>query len=211
VSHIERNWKFVEQYHQESEILDRTRRLSLELGVQPVSTAVAAELGLLSLLTKARHICEIGTGVGVSGLALLATNPEAHLTTIDIESEHLRAAREQFTEAGIASSRLRVISGDALTVLPRLNVSSYDLVLVDADPLNMLEYVEHALRMLRPGGLVLVPRALWNGSVSDPAARDAITEDFRTLLNEMASSDAVHAVLNPSGDGLLVVAKLGTT
>lgn len=211
MSHIERNWKFAEQFHEESASLDRARRLSLELGVEPVSRAVAAELSLISLLTRAQHICEIGTGVGVSGLALLATNPEAHLTTIDIESEHLRAAREQFTEAGIASARVRAISGDALTVLPRLNVSSYDLVLVDADPLNMLEYVEHALRLLRPGGVVVVPRALWNGSVSDPAARDAITEDFRTVLDEMASSEAVHAVLNPSGDGLLVVAKRDAT
>lgn len=211
MSHIERNWKFVEQYHQESPALDRARRLSLELGVEPVSSAVAAELGLISLLTKAKHICEIGTGVGVSGLAMLATNPQAHLTTIDIESEHLHAAREQFTEAGITPARFRAISGDALTVLPRLNVNSYDIVLVDADPLNMLEYVEHALRLLRPGGIVFIPRALWNGTVSDPAARDAITEDFRTLLNEMASSDAVHVVLNPAGDGLLVVTKLGAT
>lgn len=211
MSHIERNWKFVEQYHQESAALERARHLSHELGVEPVSSAVAAELGLLSSLSNARQICEIGTGVGVSGLAMLMTNPQAHLTTIDIESEHLHAAREQFTEAGIAAARVRAISGDALTVLPRLNVNSYDIVLVDADPMNMLEYVEHALRLLRPGGLVLIPRALWNGNVSDPAVRDAITQDFRTLLDEMSSSDAVHAVLTPAGDGLLVVTKLGVT
>lgn len=208
MSQIERNWQFVEQYHTESEAVTQARRLSLELGVEPVTSAVAAQLTLLAMLSRARQICEIGSGVGVSGIALLAQNNNADLTTIDIESEHLRAAKENFAAAGIASPRIRTIAGDALQVLPRMNLNSYDIALIDADPLNMLEYVEHSLKIVRPGGLIIVPHALWHGKVADPVERDAITTDFRTLLNEIATSTAVTSVLSPVGDGLLTITKL---
>lgn len=211
MSYLERNWQYVEQFHAQSESEIAARKLSAELGVEPVSAAIAAQLGLITMLTNAQQILEIGTGVGVSSLALLSLNDEADLTTIDIESEHLRAAKEQFTLARIASGRIRAISGDALNVLPRMNLNSYDISLIDADPLNMLEYVEFSLKIVRPGGMIIVPHALWNGTVSDPAARGAITEDFRTLLNEIAQSDAVDSLLSPVGDGLLLITKRKTT
>lgn len=208
MSQLERNWQYVEQYHADSETTQDARKLSLELGVEPVSSAIAAQLAMLAMLSRARQICEIGTGVGVSGLALLSLNDEADLTTIDIESEHLRAAKENFARAGVSSARVRTIAGDALNVLPRMNLNSYDVVLVDADPVSMLEYVEFGLKIVRPGGLILVPHALWNGRVAEPAARDDVTADFRTLLHEMATSPAVSSTLSPVGDGLLTITKL---
>lgn len=208
MSHLERNWQFVEQYHAETDAAQRARKLSLELGVEPVSSALAAQLALLTKLSRARQICEVGTGVGVSGLAMLSLNDEADLTTIDIESEYLRAAKENFSAAGIASARVRTIAGDALAVLPRMNLNSYDVVLVDADPVSMLEYVEYGLKIVRPGGLILIPHALWHGKVAEPAVRDDITADFRTLLHEIATSPAVSSTLSPVGDGLLAITKL---
>lgn len=207
MSQIERDFQFVEHFPPQSDTEQRVRKISLELGVEPVSRATAAHLTQFASLTRARQICEIGTGVGVSGIALLALNDEADLTTIDIESEHLKAAKENFAAAGIALPRIRTISGDALLVLPRMNLNSYDLVLVDADPASMLEYVEHALKIVRPGGLICVPHALWQGHVSDPTSRDAITTDFRTLLDEIATSAAVSSTLSPVGDGLLTIVK----
>lgn len=207
MTQIERNWQYVEQFPAQSDAVQRARKLSLELGVEPVSAATAAHLAQLSQLTRARQICEIGTGVGVSGIALLSLNDEADLTTIDIESEHLKAAKENYAAAGIAIPRIRTIAGDALLVLPRMNLNSYDLVLVDADPASMLEYVEHALKIVRPGGVIAVPHALWQGKVADPTARDTITTDFRTLLEEIATSAAVSSTLSPVGDGLLSIVK----
>ncbi|MFC7765629.1 O-methyltransferase [Leucobacter soli] len=100
MSRLERNWQYAEQYPTETDAMVRARRLSLELGIEPVSRSVAAQLGGLVAATGARTICEIGTGVGVSGLALLRYAPEATLTSIEIESEHLRQARTVFSEAG---------------------------------------------------------------------------------------------------------------
>ena len=89
-----------------------------------------------------------------------------------------------------------------------MNDGAYDLVLVDADPESVLDYVEHALRIARRGGLVLVARALWKGRVADPAQRDGTVADYRALLATINESTAVQASLSVSGDGLLQVVKL---
>lgn len=211
MTQIERNWQFVENYHEEPEAMVRARQHSLELGVESVSSATAAQLAQLAQLTRARQICEVGTGVGVSGIALLSRNDECDLTTIDIESEYLASARESFTDAGVASARIRAISDDALRVLPKMNLNSYDIVHLDASPTDILELVEHALKIVRPGGLIVVSHALQNGDVSNPSNRDQVTADFRTLLNEIATSPAVSSTLSSVGDGLLTITKLELT
>lgn len=208
MSRLERNWQYAEQYPTESETQVRARRLSLEIGIEPVSRAIAAQLSGLAAATGARAICEVGTGVAVSGLSLLRCVPEATLTSIEIEPELLRQARTLFTEAGVPSAQLRLIEGDALQVLPRLNLGSYDLVLIDADPTHLLDYFEHALQIVRPGGTVLVPHALAGGRVTDPAARDEVTQNMRDLLTTVGESPAIAPVLSPAGDGLLMLTRL---
>ena len=86
-----------------------------------------------------------------------------------------------------------------------MNENSYDIVFVDADPGSVIEYVEHGLRLARPGGLVLVAHALWHGRVANPAARDATTTGFRTLLTEVSTSPAVISSLSTAGDGCSLV------
>ena len=152
-----------------------------------------------------QHSIEIGTGVGVSGLWFFAGAPTALLTTIDIEAEHQQAARKNFADAGVPGNRVRLITGRALDVLPRMNESPYDIVLIDADPAKVIEYAEHGLRLVRPGGTVLVTHALWQGRVADPTKRDETTVGYRTLLKEIAGSDAVISSLSPLGDGLLQI------
>lgn len=208
MSKLERNWQYAEQYPGETDAQVRARRLSLELGIEPVSRSIAAQLSGLTALSRARAICEVGTGVGVSGLSLLRHTNEATLTSIEIEPEHLKEARTMFAEAGIAASRLRLIEGDALHVLPRLNLGSYDLVLLDANPSQLLDYFEHALGIVRPGGCVVVPGAFSHGRVPDPAARDEATQAMRDLLALVSESPAIASVLSPAGDGVLTLVRL---
>ena len=107
---------------------------------------------LLAAAAGAKAVVEIGTGAGVGSVYLLrGMRPDGVLTTIDVEPEHHRAARETFAEAGIASNRVRLISGRALDVLPRLTDGAYDLVFCDADKKEYAGYLEQALRLLRPG------------------------------------------------------------
>lgn len=209
MSKLERNWQYAEQFPVETESQVRARRLSLELGIEPVSRSVAAHLSSLAVLTGAQSICEIGTGVGVSGLALLRHSPDATLTTLDVEAEYQRQAKAMFAEASIPAARTRLITGDAAQVLPRMNLGSYDLVLIDANPEALLEYLERALTIVRLGGTIVIPNALWRGRVPDPAARDGLTADFRALLSAVVDSPAILPVLSPAGDGLLTLTRIG--
>ena len=202
------SWKYAEEFVAERPEIAAARVHSSELGVEPVSPAVGAQLALLAAATGAKNIIEVGTGVGVSGLWILTGSPSALLTTIDSEIDHQQVARSIFTEAGIQANRVRQIGGKAAEVLPRMNESSYDLVFIDADPQSVIEYVEHGLRLVRPGGVVAVAHALWHDRVADPAQRDATVAGFRSLLKEISQSEAVISSLIPVGDGLLQLTKL---
>jgi predicted O-methyltransferase YrrM len=165
---------------------------------------------VLAAALGARAVVEVGTGAGVSGLYLLAGMPEdGVLTTIDVEAEHQRAAREAYAEAGIRPNRTRAITGRALDVLPRLTDGAYDLVLLDADKRDFDAYLEQALRLLRPGGVLAVDNALWHDKVADPAQRDESTTAIRELGKRVRDDERLLPALLPSGDGLLVAVKRG--
>jgi len=208
VSRLERNWQYAEQYPTETDPQVHARRLSLELGIEPVSRAIAAQLSGLVAMSDARAICEIGTGVGVSGLALLRYAEAATLTSIEIEAEHLRQAKKVFAEAGVANARLRFIEGDAGQVLPRLNTEAYDVVLIDADAAHLLDHFESALQIVRVGGTIAIPNAFGQGRVTEPAARDTRTQNLRDLLATVGESEGIAPVLSPAGDGLLMITRL---
>ena len=197
------SWKFAEEFVVERPDIAAVRMHSLELGVDPVSPSVGAQLAVIAAASRATSIMEIGTGVGVSGLWLMSGAPEAILTSIDSELDYQSVARKGFADAGIPANRIRLIAGRAAEVLPRMNESSYDIVFIDADPASVLENVEHGLRMVKVGGTVLVAHALWRGRVADPAQRDDTVAGFRVLLGEIAASPAVISALSPAGDGLL--------
>jgi len=209
VSERDLNWKYVDESVVETDAVVRARQQSIELGIDPVSPAVGAQLAVIAAAARAESIIEIGTGVGVSGLWMLQSARGALLTSIDTENEYLQAARENFADAGIAAARVRLIAGRASEVLPRMNENSYDLVVIDADPALVIEYVEHGLRLAKPNGSVLVARALWRGRVADPARRDEQATAYRALISELAASPAVATAVSPAGEGLLQIVKLG--
>jgi len=207
VADKELSWRYAEDFDDEQPAVRAARRHALELGIDPVSPGTGAQLAVLAAASSTHSILEIGTGTGVSGLWLLAGAPEATLTSIDREFEHQQLARAAFADADVPANRIRLITGRAAEVLPRMNDGAYDLVLVDGDPAELIDNVEHALRIVRRGGLVLVAHALWRGRVADPAQRDETVADFRALLTTISESTAVTAALSTSGDGLLQIVK----
>ena len=208
MSDKELNWKFSEELVVEPEAIAKARQQSLELGIEPISPAVGAQIALITAASSARTMVEVGTGVGVSGLWLMHGAPDATLTSIDSDLDYQQHAKANFADGNTPANRVRLITGKALDVLPRMNENSYDIVFIDADPASVIEYVEHGLRLARSGGTVLVARALWRGRVSDPAQRDDVAAGFRSLLRETAASPAVIASLSIVGEGLLQLTKL---
>jgi predicted O-methyltransferase YrrM len=202
------SWVYCEEFVDDDEVLLRARERAGQLGCTPVPPGTGAALSVLAAAVGARAVVEIGTGAGVSSLYLLRGMPEdGVLTTIDLEVEHQRAAKEAFAEHGARSARTRTISGRALDVLPRLTDGAYDLVLVDADKENAAAYVEQAIRLLRAGGVLAVAGALWHDRVADPARRDETTTTVRELGRSVRTDERLLPALLPSGDGLLVAVK----
>ncbi len=202
------SWIYAEEYVAEDEVLAAARSRAAAVGVSPIGSGGGAALGFLASVIDARAVVEVGTGTGVSGLWLLrGMRSDGVLTTVDIEAENQRLAKQAFTEAGIAPQRVRTISGNALDVLTRLTDGHYDIVFVDADKQEYGDYLTEALRLLRPGGVVAFDNALWHGQVADPAQRDADTTAIRELGRTIAAHDELVPVLLPVGDGLLLAKK----
>jgi len=202
------SWAYSEEFLPEDDVLLRARERAGQLGCVPVLPGAGAALTVLAAATRARAVVEIGTGAGVGSLYLLRGMPDdGVLTTIDVEVEHQRAAKEAFAEAGVKSTRTRTISGRALDVLPRLTDGGYDLVFVDADKESTPLYVEQAVRLLRPGGVLAVDNALRHDRVADPARRDEVTTVIREAGRQVRDDDRLIPALLPSGDGLLVAVR----
>lgn len=202
------SWAYSEEFLPEDDVLLRARERAGQLGCVPVMPGSGAALTVLAAATRARAVVEIGTGAGVGSLYLLRGMPDdGVLTTIDVEVEHQRAAKEAFAEAGIRPTRTRTISGRALDVLPRLTDGGYDLVFVDADKESTPLYVEQAVRLLRPGGVLAVDNALWHDRVADPARRDEVTTVIREAGRQVRDDERLIPALLPSGDGLLVAVR----
>jgi predicted O-methyltransferase YrrM len=202
------NWEYCEDFVPEDDVLVAARETAEELGCVPVLPGAGAVLRFAARVLGARAVVEIGTGTGVAATYLLrGMDPAGVLTSIDIEPEHHRAARATFSAAGFSPDRVRLIAGAALSVLPRLADGAYDLVLVDAVKSEYPAYVEHAVRLLRPGGLLAVDNALWHSRVPDPAQRDHNTTAIRETLREARVRDDLVVALVPSGDGLLLAVR----
>jgi predicted O-methyltransferase YrrM len=202
------SWSYSEAYVAEDDVLASARARAEEVGVVAIGSGAGAALRFLASVLDARAVVEVGTGTGVSGLWLLrGMRADGVLTTVDIEAEHQRLARQSFTEAGIPSQRARTISGAALDVLPRLTDGHYDIVFCDGDKREYSAYLQEALRLLRPGGVVAFDNALWHDRVADPARRDEETVAIRELGREVAAHDELVPVLLPVGDGLLLAKK----
>ena len=202
------SWAYSEEFVEENDVIQAARLRGEELGCTPVLPGVGAALRLLAAAANAKAVVEVGTGAGVSGLWLLSgMPPDSILTTIDVEAEHQRAAKQAYAAAGVPPQRTRVITGRALDVLPRLTDAAYDMVVIDGEKTEYPLYVEQALRLLRSGGVLALDNMLWHDKVADPATRDETTTILRDLGKTLRDSDALLPALLPVGDGLMAAVK----
>ncbi len=200
---------YVDDFLPEDEPLLAARRNAAEVGgAAPVGPVTGAILRFAASALGARSVVEVGTGCGTSGLWLLrGMRPGGVLTSVDVEPEHQRLARSVFLDAGFPAGRYRLISGRALEVLPRLADGAYDLVFCDADQHEYPEYLVAALRLLRPGGVVIFDNALSRDRVADLACRDPDAVAVRELCDQVRVDERLVPLLLPVGDGLLAAVK----
>lgn len=187
-----------------------------------ISPEQGAFMRLLIEMLGATRAIEIGTFTGYSALCVASALPaHGRLICCEANPDFARIARQWWEKAGL-SDRIDLRLGPALQTLDDLlaedrqrpaarstppNAGGFDFVFIDADKPNYGAYVERALRLLRPGGLLAVDNALWSGRVADPAADDPDTRAIRTVNKAIAHDPRVTTSLVPIGDGLLLACR----
>jgi predicted O-methyltransferase YrrM len=159
---------------------------------------------------SARSVVSIGSGGGVAGLWLLrGMRPDGVLTALDGDPEQLRLARSAFTEAGIPSTRTRLIFGTPGEVLPRLSPGAYDLVSCAGPPREYSAHLPALLELVRTGGTLTCHGLLAGGRIADRTARDPQTVAWRELARTLREDESLLSAVLPVGAGLLVATKRG--
>jgi predicted O-methyltransferase YrrM len=197
----------------EHPVLRRLREETSELpnaGMQ-IAPEQGQFMALLSKLTGARKVLEIGTFTGYSALTMaLALPPSGRIVACDVSREWTAIAQRYWAEAGVASRidlRLAPALETTAALLDEGEALTFDFAFIDADKERYADYYEAALQLLRPGGLITVDNSLWNGRVADPAARDADTLAIRAFNERLRDDLRIDLSLVPIGDGLTLARK----
>jgi len=193
----------------EDDVLARVRERHVSLGFPSIH--VSAEQGrLLQVLVRAvgaTRVLEVGSLAGYSGVWLArALPPEGSLLTIERDPARAAAARAAFAEAGI-TVRAQVVEGEALAVLSDLD-GPFDAIFLDADKAPMPAYFQHALRLLRRGGILIADNAFFHGTVADPDDHSPDAQGMREFNRLAAGDPRLVSALVPMRDGVVVAVKV---
>jgi predicted O-methyltransferase YrrM len=191
------DWLHSQSFIPEDTHLANAREKSSELGLNPIGQGVGALLKFLASTIDASNVVEIGTGTGVSGLWLFrGMNSAGVLTSIDSDQERQRAAKEIFSDAGIATNKIRLIAGRAIEVVGKLTDNAYDLMFINGDKLEYETLFEQSLRLLRPGGLLVFHNILGDSNAAD-------NEAVRIVSEKIKDDSRLVSVMIPSGSGMI--------
>jgi predicted O-methyltransferase YrrM len=151
--------------------------------------AVSAQQGkflcLLAGAIQARRILEVGTLGGFSTIWLArGAGPQGRVVTLEYEPKHAEVARANLQRAGVAD-RVEVVVGAALDTLPTLTGAPFDLVFIDADKENYAAYLQWAVRLARPGSVIVLDNVIREGRILDPDSGDARVRATRQTLQLM--------------------------
>lgn len=166
-------------------------------------------LELFSKMLKPKNILEIGTYTGYSALCLAkGLQPEGKITTIDINTELEIMVRDFFEKSGFAP-QIRYLIGNALDIIPQLD-ESFDMVFIDADKINYINYYQMIVDKVKSGGIILADNVLWSGKVLVQEG-EKISKETQAILdfNQMVQEDKrVENVIFPIRDGIMMARKL---
>jgi predicted O-methyltransferase YrrM len=161
-------------------------------------------LGSLVRMLRARRVLELGTFTGYSSISMaLALPPGGRVITCDVDEETNAIARRYAEEAGVAG-RIEYRLGPALETIAQLD-APFELVFVDADKPNYVNYYEATLPLLADGGLMVFDNTLWSGQVADESDQSESTKAIRALNDHVLADPRVHNVLLTVRDGMNLV------
>lgn len=197
----------------ETPLLERLRKETAQMS--NARWQIAPEQGqfmaLLVQLIGAKRIIEVGTFTGYSALCMAQAMGEAgRLICCDIPGDYNAIAERYWREAGLAG-RIEQRLAPALETLAALEAQGqagrFDMIFIDADKANYPAYLEHALRLVRQGGLVLFDNSLWSGRVLEENPQSADTRAIQALNLALRDDQRIDLSLLPLGDGLTLCRK----
>ena len=202
----------VEQYAEEHsspppELFARLAAETHEKSESPQMMVGRIEGNFLALLVRtlrARRVLELGTFTGYSSIAMARALPaDGRLITCDVNEETTEIARRYAQEAGVAD-RIDYRLGPALETVGGFD-GEFDLVFIDADKVNYVNYYEATLPLLAANGLMVVDNTLWSGRVADPQEDDESVRAIRELNDHVRDDPRVDNVLLTVRDGMNLV------
>ena len=174
-----------------------------------IGPAQACLLQVLLRAAGAREVVEVGTLAGYSAIVMARALPaDGRVRTIELDPRHAAFARAQAARSDVAG-RVEVLEGAGADVLAGIADESCDALFVDADKAGYPTYLREGLRILRPGGLVLVDNAFAFGRLLDEGCADEDVAAVRAFNDELARTPGLQAVIVPLGDGTWVGVKRG--
>ena len=164
-------------------------------------------LQLVTQLSNARQIVEIGTFTGYSAIAMAEVLPEnGRILTIERNPDHAKIAQE-FFDRSTSGTKITLCLGEAREILKSLPEAETDLVFIDADKQNYTAYYRESMRMLRNNGLILADNALWYGRIFDPQDDESrAMADFNEMVNADKRAEKLFLTIR---DGIYVIRKRG--
>lgn len=195
----------------EPELLQQLTRETYQKILQPIMLSGPYQGRVLSMISKLKQpktILELGTFTGYATLCLAeGLQKDGEIHTIDINEELVDFQRKYFDKS-VYGDQIFQHLGDALEIIPKLN-KTFDLIFIDADKPNYVNYFNLIIDKLNSGGIILSDNVLWHGKVVEPLdPKDASTKavlDYNTLLKE---DPRIETVLLPIRDGLTISRKL---
>ena len=192
-------WDKVDRYIADSIVqpdaaLDAALKASDGAGLPAISVSPnhGKLLWILARLVNAKRILEIGTLGGYSAIGMARALPaDGRLITLEAVEKHAKIARANLARAGLGEI-VDVRVGEALSTLPSLQ-GPFDLSFIDADKQNNAEYFRWALKLSRPGSLIVVDNVVRDGKVIDSRSRDASVQGVRRLNELIAAEKRVSA------------------
>lgn len=193
-------------FAREDDLLRELRDDAARAGLPQISVPpeTARLLQVLLRAIGATSVLEVGTLGGYSAIWMArAMGKNGRILSLEIEPAHAAFARRYIERAGLAEA-VEVRVGPALQMLPALDGQKFDAVFLDADKEPLPTYLDWALRLLRPGGLVIADNTLRGGRVADPSADDAQLRGIREFNRKLAADPRVTGIVIPIGDGVAV-------
>lgn len=185
---------------------EETQRL-MEAPQMMVGPLEGAFLKMMTQLVQATSVLEIGMFTGYSALCFAEALPaDGTVITCEIDDESATLARRYFVRSPIGK-KIEVRMGPALETMRHLN-GPFDLIFIDADKVNYVNYYRRSLDLLSPQGVILIDNVLWDGDVLKQPAPDEKTAAIQELNRTVSSDPRVSAVLVTIRDGVLVVRKI---